>query len=79
VIFDGDVLTVDETGLLEALLECGMGGIPLRAGRNGVDICHHWHRRLLRVRRQRPRRRAAEKRDEVAPLQLIELHLVPQL
>ena len=29
---------------------------------------------LLRARLQRPRRRAAEKRDELAPLQSIELH-----
>jgi hypothetical protein len=32
---------------------------------------------LLRTRRQRPRRRAAEQRDELAASQLIELHLVP--
>ncbi len=36
------------------------------------------HRALLRARRERPRRRsAAEKRDELAPLQLIQLHSVP--
>src|SRR6266496_3916879 len=36
------------------------------------------HRALLRARRWRPRRRsAAEKRDELAPLQLIQLHSVP--
>jgi hypothetical protein len=34
--------------------------------------------RLLRARRERPSdRRAAEKRDELSPLQLIELHSVP--
>ena len=32
---------------------------------------------LLRARRERPRRRAAEQRDEVASFQPIELHLVP--
>jgi hypothetical protein len=31
-------------------------------------------RRLLRARRDRPRGRAAEQRDELAPFQLIELH-----
>ena len=30
----------------------------------------HRHRRLLRARRERPRCRAAEQRDELAPLQL---------
>jgi hypothetical protein len=30
--------------------------------------------RLLRPRRPRPRRRAAESQDEIAPPQLIELH-----
>jgi hypothetical protein len=36
------------------------------------------HRRLLRARRQRPHSRsAAQERDEVAALQLIELHSIP--
>src|SRR5262249_1606995 len=33
--------------------------------------------RLLRPHRQRPRRRAAEKRDEIAALQLTKLHPLP--
>jgi len=33
--------------------------------------------RLLRARRERPRRRAAESQDELAPFQLIELHSIP--
>jgi hypothetical protein len=32
---------------------------------------------VLRARRERPRRRAAEQRDELAPFQLIELHRTP--
>src|SRR5262245_7783498 len=32
---------------------------------------------LLSARRERPRGRASEQRDELAPFQLIELHLVP--
>jgi len=36
-----------------------------------------WHRRLLRARRERPRRRrAAEQRDEIAAFQLVELHSI---
>ena len=35
--------------------------------RSGVDKSNYRHRRLLRTRRKRPRRRAAEQRDEVAP------------
>jgi hypothetical protein len=36
------------------------------------------HRRLLRARRERPSsRRAANKRDELAPFHLIELHYAP--
>jgi hypothetical protein len=37
----------------------------------------HRHRPLLRARRERPSCRAAEQRDELAPLQLIEWHSVP--
>jgi hypothetical protein len=33
---------------------------------------------LLRARRKRPRRRAADKRDEISPVPSIELHLLLQ-
>jgi hypothetical protein len=33
---------------------------------------------LLRARRERPRRRAAEQHDEFAPFQLTKLHSLPQ-
>ena len=40
-------------------------------GRSPVQKSDHWHR-LLRARRERPRRRrAGEKRDELAPLHSI--------
>jgi hypothetical protein len=33
---------------------------------HAAEIPDHWHRRLLRARRERPRRRTAEKHDELA-------------
>ena len=43
-------------------------------GRSDVDKPDHRHRRLLRARRKRPRRRrATEKRDELAPLHVFPL------
>jgi hypothetical protein len=43
-----------------------------------VEETDHWHCRLLRPSDKRPRgRRAAEKRDELAPFELSELHPVP--
>jgi hypothetical protein len=54
----------------EPLLESG----DLRAersARSGTKKSDHRHRRLLRARRQRPRRRAAESQDELAALHSI--------
>jgi hypothetical protein len=42
-----------------------------------VEKTDNRHRRLLRPRRKRPRRRAAEKGDELASFQMIELHSIP--
>ena len=42
-----------------------------------LSVPDEWHRRLLRARRERPRRRrAAEQRDEIAAFQLVELHSI---
>jgi hypothetical protein len=43
-------------------------GAPTRAAwRAGIEVSDHWHRRLLRAHRERPyRRRARDKRDELA-------------
>src|SRR5262249_13208993 len=65
-ILDGRVLTVDVAGLLQTLAERGhVRCIPVR--RCAVEETDHRHCRLLRARRERPRRSAAEKRDERAP------------
>src|SRR5262249_40532064 len=42
--------------------------IAVRIRRLAVKEPDHRHRRLLRARRERPRGRAADKRDELAPL-----------
>jgi hypothetical protein len=52
--------------------------VEARVRRCRVEEPDQRHCRLLRVRRKRPsNRRAAEQRDELAPVQLIELHSVP--
>jgi hypothetical protein len=50
--------------------------LPHWLERRGRKNPYH-RRRLLRPRRERPRRSAAEQRDELTPFQLIELHPVP--
>src|SRR4030095_12886380 len=64
-LLDHDVATLDEAGLSQAaakrshdVLERCRGGVAQEADDG--------HRRLLRARRERPRRRAAEQRDELA-------------
>src|SRR5262245_61639944 len=64
------VITLDKTRLLEALPESAQQLFVLRYGGEQPDHRHRW---LLGARRERPcgRRRAAEKRDELAPLHSI--------
>src|SRR5262245_10249621 len=62
--FDCDVSALDVAGLLQTIAERGHMKC-IAAGRRAVKEPDHWHRRLLRPRRQRPRR-AAEKRYELA-------------
>src|SRR5262249_23538895 len=64
-VFDRYVLAVDIAGFLQALTECSYHrDIPAR--RCAVEESDHRHQ-LLRPRRERPRRRASEKRNEIAP------------
>ena len=60
----------------------GGGGKKSRIGIIGVarrkDAYPRHLRCLLRTRGERPRRRAAEKRDVIAAVQWIEFHLLPQ-
>src|SRR5262249_47572478 len=64
-VFDGDVATLDETRCTETLTECGHNEVRV-ARRQTAEEADHGHRRLLRARRERQRRRAAEQRDEMA-------------
>src|SRR5260221_13793423 len=69
-IFDQNVAAIDETGFTQAQAEC-RHKIGPRLGRTSMEKPDHWHRGLLRPRRERPKngrrgRRAADKRDEIA-------------
>src|SRR5215468_4272366 len=65
-VFDCDVLALDQAAVLEALTKCAEQ-MRVGGGRCAVEEADDRHRRLLRARRERPRRRAAEKHDELAP------------
>src|SRR5262249_25688703 len=69
-IFDCDVLALHEAGLFQALAERGYS-VRKRARRRCIEEPDHRHRRLLRARRERPRSRAPEQRDELAPVHSI--------
>src|SRR5262249_44600870 len=69
VILDRHVLAVDIAGLVEALTECSTKACGF-LGRPAGHEADNRHRRLLRARRERPRSRASEQRDERASLHL---------
>ena len=75
-VLDGHVLALDVADLIEALPKCSSNRCSL-TGRPEVEEPDHRHRRLLRPRRERPRRRrAAEQRDELAASDE-SCHLIP--
>src|SRR5262249_31495292 len=65
-ILDQCIAALDITGLAQALPEGG-DRTGILGGRCTVEESDHRDPRLLRPRRKRPRRRAAEERDELAP------------
>src|SRR5262249_7227547 len=72
-IFDRHILALDIAAVFQPLAECGQT-VGYRIGRTRVDDPDHWHRRLLRLRRKRPRSSgAAEQRYELAALHSITL------
>src|SRR5262249_41019852 len=65
-IFDRDVLPFDKARFVEAFAERGQIQ-QVGVERTGTQETNHWHRRLLRARRERPcGHGAAEQRDERA-------------
>src|SRR5215471_5696756 len=69
-ILDRHILALDIAGLLQTLMKRAHHGCEA-VGQSAVEEPDHRHRRLLRARRERPRRRAAEQRDERAALHSI--------
>src|SRR5262245_58288450 len=63
--FQGHIASIFVTRLGQPFPECGDLRDPLGGGA-GIEKPNHRHRRLLRARRKRPCRRAAEQRDERA-------------
>src|SRR5262249_23700123 len=64
-ILDRHILALDIAGFTKALAECGQIGCTIDR-RRAAKESYHRHRGLLRARRERPRGRAAEQRDELA-------------
>src|SRR5215472_11430925 len=69
-ILDHNILALDVAGFTKALPECGQIACTIRK-RRAAEESDHRHCRLLRPRRERPRRRAAEQADELAALHSI--------
>src|SRR5262249_33880296 len=63
-VFDGDVASLDETGIIQALSK-RLREFRIYAGWKAAEVPDHWHR-LLRTRRERPRGRTCKSRDELA-------------
>src|SRR5262245_54275880 len=59
-VYDRDVLALDIAAILEATVKSAKT-VRVRVRRLAVEKPDHRHRRLLRARRERPRRRAAER------------------
>src|SRR5262249_36856940 len=77
-VFDREVPALDIAAFAEALAKCSHHW-RVRTGRRAVEKPNYRHRRLLPVCDQRPRhRRAAEKRDELAPSQVEHCGYLPR-
>src|SRR5262245_56678478 len=75
-IFDSDVLSFDIAKLTQSLAECVDSGRRF-TWRSAAQEPDHRYRRLLGACCKRPRRRAADQRDEVAPFHVEHRGLPP--
>src|SRR5262249_54343379 len=77
-VIDRRILTFDVTAFLEALVEYfnRIGGL---GGRPAAQEPDHRHGRLLRARRERPRRRPAAKRGQEFSSSDVACHVTLQL
>src|SRR5262249_18322287 len=69
-IYDPDILVRGVAGFPEPIMK-GRQHVRCTSGRSALEEPNHWHRELLRARRERPRRRAAEQCDERPPFHSI--------
>jgi hypothetical protein len=77
-ILDGYGSILDPTEFAQSLHKSSGPLAPRQSRGSAQESDGRQLRRLLRLRGERPRsRRAADERDEIAPLQLIEPHLLP--
>jgi hypothetical protein len=68
--FEEKILAFNITGFAQCFAQLCPKGIDISIAYDERTNSIHLH--LLRTRRERPRSRAAEQRDEIAPFQLIE-------
>jgi hypothetical protein len=67
VVFDRRVLAFNDSSLVEAFAECSdIARCDIAA--TSTDESYNGHRQLLPARRERPRSRSAEPRDEPATI-----------
>src|SRR5262245_11322337 len=66
----GHVLALDVASVLQATMKSTQT-VRVRFDKRGIEKSDHRHRGLLRARCERPSRRAAEQRDEIAALHSI--------
>jgi hypothetical protein len=66
-VFNRHILALDIAGFFQALAKGGQAQRIVEPLGRGAEEPDHRHCRLLRARRERPRRRAAEQRDELTP------------